>query len=124
VRTSGNGSAAASLAHSPPKASQASAVTGRGPSSDHIAISTAPVSDAGTIAMRWSGGTASTSRVRSMASFSRARLAAARCERPTRAPSSTAGDQPGRLAQGPVEKRGLPGRRLGLGTLMTVSATG
>jgi hypothetical protein len=35
-----------------PKLSQARTSTGRGPSSDHIAISTAPVSEAGMIAMR------------------------------------------------------------------------
>src|ERR1700738_1609702 len=35
-----------------PKDSQASTVTGRAPSSDHSAISTAPVSDPGTIPMR------------------------------------------------------------------------
>src|SRR2546428_767337 len=36
-----------------------------------------------------------------------------RCERPVDAPSSTAGDHPGRLAQGPEEKQGLAGRRFG-----------
>jgi hypothetical protein len=35
-----------------PNDSQASTVTGRGPSRDHSAISTAPVSDAGTMPMR------------------------------------------------------------------------
>jgi hypothetical protein len=35
-----------------PKLSQASIVQGRAPSIDHIAISTAPVSEAGTIPMR------------------------------------------------------------------------
>jgi len=34
------------------------------------------------------------------------------------APASTAGDHPGRLAQGPDEKHGLPGRRFGfMGTV-------
>ena len=36
-----------------------------------------------------------------------------RCERPVSAASSTAGDHPGRLAQGPEEKQGLAGRRFG-----------
>ena len=41
-----------SLTQPSPKDSQASMVTGRGPSSDQSAISTAPVSEAGTIPMR------------------------------------------------------------------------
>jgi hypothetical protein len=41
-----------SLTQPSPNDSQASIVTGRAPSSDHIAISTAPVSDAGTMPMR------------------------------------------------------------------------
>ena len=45
-------SLATSLTQPSPKDSQASIVTGRGPSSDHNAISTAPVSDAGTMPMR------------------------------------------------------------------------
>ena len=45
-------SLSASVTHSAPKASQASTSTERGPSSDHIAISTAPVSDPGTMPMR------------------------------------------------------------------------
>src|SRR5579862_3169889 len=36
-----------------------------------------------------------------------------RCERPLSAPANTAADQPGRLAQGPEEKHGLAGRRVG-----------
>src|SRR5579862_886450 len=36
-----------------------------------------------------------------------------RCERPTKAPESADGVQPGRLAQGPDEKHGLTGRRVG-----------
>jgi hypothetical protein len=43
---------ATSVTQPAPKLSQASIVTGRAPSSDHIAISIAPVSDAGTIASR------------------------------------------------------------------------
>ncbi len=42
----------------------------RAPSIDHIAISTAPVSDAGTIAILKSAGTPSSARVRSIASLS------------------------------------------------------
>jgi hypothetical protein len=38
-----------SLTQPSPKDSQATVVTGRAPSSDHSAISTAPVSDAGTM---------------------------------------------------------------------------
>ena len=41
-----------SLTQPSPKLSQASMVTGRAPKSDHSAISTAPVSDAGTMPMR------------------------------------------------------------------------
>ena len=37
-----------------------------------------------------------------------------RCDRPTSAFFSTAGDQPGRLAQGPEEKLGFAGRNAGL----------
>src|SRR5207302_175911 len=48
-----------------------------------------------------------------MTSASRATPGFERCERPSRAPDSTAGDQPGRLAQGPDEKHGLAGRRVG-----------
>ena len=42
----------ASVTHSLPKASQAATSTGFGPSIVHIAISTAPVSEAGTMPMR------------------------------------------------------------------------
>src|SRR3984893_4303899 len=48
-----------------------------------------------------------------MPSTSRALPGAERCERPSSAADSTAGDQPGRLAQGPEEKHGLAGRRVG-----------
>src|SRR6266567_255512 len=48
-----------------------------------------------------------------MISTSRARPTRERCDRPSSASSSTAGDQPGRLAQGPDEKHGLAGRRVG-----------
>jgi hypothetical protein len=40
-----------------PNDSHATTSTPRGPSSDHSAISTAPVSDAGTMPMRQSAGT-------------------------------------------------------------------
>ena len=42
----------ASVTQPEPKLSQATMSTGRSPSSDHIAISTAPVSEAGTMPMR------------------------------------------------------------------------
>src|SRR5437773_8695730 len=48
-----------------------------------------------------------------MISTSRARPIRERCERPSSASCSTEGDQPGRLAQGPDEKHGLAGRRVG-----------
>src|SRR5437016_5024436 len=48
-----------------------------------------------------------------MTSTSRALPGTERCDRPSSAFDSTAGDQPGRLAQGPEEKHGLAGRRVG-----------
>src|SRR5207302_6695274 len=48
-----------------------------------------------------------------MTSASRATPGFERCERPSSAPDNAAGDQPGRLAQGPEEKHGLAGRRVG-----------
>ena len=63
---------------------------------------------------RWVSGTSRTSRVRSMARLSRALPSAARCERPSEAPRSASSDQPGGLAQGPEEKRGLVGRVAGM----------
>ena len=48
-----------------------------------------------------------------MISASRARPILERCDRPSSAPASTSGDQPGRLAQGPDEKHGLAGTRVG-----------
>ena len=41
-----------SVCQSPPKLSKCTLVTGFGPSSDHMAISTAPVSEAGTMPIR------------------------------------------------------------------------
>src|ERR1700761_3150379 len=55
-------------------------------------------------------------RVRSIASFSLALPGLERWERPTRAPLRTSGVQPGRLAQGPDEKKGRAGRTAGLVT--------
>ena len=53
-------------------------------------------------------------RVKSMTSLSLAFPGLERWERPTSAPSSASGFQPGRLAHGPDEKSGLIGRRAGL----------
>ena len=96
-------------------ASQASTSTPRGPSSDHSAISTAPVSEAGTIA--------SAIAVRQFEQLARAGdrqreprlglgLAVIAAEQRALQPVRT--DQPGRLVQGPDEKRGLLGRTVGL----------
>src|SRR5208282_1781455 len=65
-----------------PKLSQATTSTPRAPRRDHNAISTAPVSDPGVIPIRYSLGTPSTSRVRSIASLSLDLPTFARCERP------------------------------------------
>ena len=86
------------------KLSQTSTSTPRGPSSDHRAISMAPVSDPGTMARRWESGRPSTAAVRPMASPRRTLPAAERWERPTQAAARADVDQPGRLAQGPEEK--------------------
>src|SRR6266851_4651671 len=48
-----------------------------------------------------------------MISTNRASPGRERCDRPSNAPASASGDQPGRLAQGPDEKQGLAGRRVG-----------
>src|SRR4051812_14409140 len=87
--------------------------TGRGPSRVHSAISTAPVSDPGTIPSRQPAGIPSSARERSITSSRRALGPEARWLRASIAPSSAASDQPGRLAQGPEEKFGLWGRRRG-----------
>src|ERR1700743_409596 len=52
-------------------------------------------------------------RVRSIASFSLALPGFERCERPSNAPLNASGVQPGRLAQGPDEKKGRAGRTAG-----------
>ncbi len=103
-----------SVTHSSPKLSQAKMSTGRTPSIDHSTISMAPVSDAGTIAMRKSAGTRSSARERSMASFSFALAGLERCERPTSAPSSACRLQPGRFLVGPGRKRASTGRTPGM----------
>ena len=76
----------------------------RGPSNDQSAISTAPVSEAGVMAIKWLSGIRRISRVPSITASRRALASGARWERPSSAPANTAGDQPGRLAHGPEEK--------------------
>ena len=105
-----------SVAHSSPKLSHANTSTGRAPSMDHIAISMAPVSDAGTMAILKSAGTPSSLRVRSIASLSLALAALDRCDRPTNAPSRARSVQPGRFLVGPDENRASVGRTPGSGT--------
>src|SRR6056297_3596195 len=107
----------ASVTQPAPKLSQAIIVQGRAPSIDHIAISTAPVSEAGTMPMRYSAGTPRIARVSSIAAFSLALPTAARCERPRAASDSLSSEKTGGLAQGPEEKRGLAGRADGLRTV-------
>ena len=79
-------------------------VTGRAPSIVHIAISNAPVSDPGTMPMRWPAGSCSIARIRSIAIGEALLAQPLRCERPRTRVSSLAGVQPGGLAQGPDEK--------------------
>ena len=64
----------------------------------HSAISTAPVSEAGTMPMRWPAGTRSTWRVSSIAWPSRALPSFERCERPS--------DADGELGGGPARRLG------------------
>jgi hypothetical protein len=87
--------------------------TPRAPSNDHMAISIAPVSEPATMPSLQSDGSSRIARERSMTSKSCASPTDERCERPTSAFSRTAGDQPGRFAQGPEEKHGFAGRRVG-----------
>src|SRR4029077_3463551 len=89
---------------------------------DHRAISTAPVSDAGTIAILNSAGTPSIERVRSIASLSLAFPGLERCERPSNAPSSALRLQPGRFLVGPDENRASAGRMPG-GGVHVISST-
>src|SRR5260370_29275519 len=106
---------AASVTHSSPKLSQANTSTGRAPSIDHRAISTAPVSDAGTIAILKSAGTPKMARVRSIASLSFALPGFERCERPSGASSRASRVHPGRFLVGPDENRASAGRMPGGG---------
>ncbi len=92
-----------------PKLSHASMSTPRSPSSDHIAISIAPVSEAGTMPSTYPSGMPRIFLLRSITSASFALPILARCERPSAAPCRASRDQPGRLAQGPDEKQGLLG---------------
>ena len=104
----------ASVTQPSPNDSHAGTVTGRAPSIVHIAISTAPVSDAGTMPMRCVSGTCSTARVSRIASDRRALPIVLRCERPRLSRLRAEGFQPGRLAQGPLEKCGRAGRTFGM----------
>ena len=83
------------------KVSKARTSTGRSPSSDQSAASTAPVSDAGTMARRMSSGIRSRPLLRASTSSSRSRAGGDRCERPVSAAASTSTVQPGRFTQGP-----------------------
>ncbi len=85
------------------KLSQAMTCTGLGPSIDHMAISTAPVSEAGTTPIRKSAGTCRISRVRSIASFNRPLPILERCDRPRGAAARLDNCQPGCLTVGPEE---------------------
>ena len=87
----------------------------RAPSIDHSAISTAPVSEAGTMPSCQSAGMPSRARERLMTSAMRALGSAARWLRPSMAPDNASSEKPGRLAQGPDEKSGLLGRVAGRG---------
>ena len=112
-----------SSAQPAPKLSQASTSTPRAPSSDQSAISTAPVSEAGTTASRQSSGMPSSRRLLSTTAASFSLPGAERWERPTSAPASTAGVHPGRLVQGPEEKLGFAGRTVGFIAARTVWRT-
>src|SRR5579871_5681099 len=58
--------------------------------------------------------------VRSIASLSLALPGLERCDRPSNAPFSASGVQPGRLAQGPDEKKGRAGRTAGIFPVMFI----
>src|SRR5690242_1572665 len=109
-----------SVTQSSPKLSQAKQSTGRGPSKDQSAISTAPVSEAGTMPTRKFEEMPRSDLVRSMASLSLALPGLERCERPSSAPLRASGVQPGRLAQGPDEKKGRAGRTAGIIPVMFI----
>src|SRR4029077_16236863 len=102
-----------SLTQPSPKLSHAKASIPRTPSMPHMAISKAPVSEAGTMAHRYPGGRSNSALVLSIASLRRALPALARCERPRQAVCRFCKDQPGRLAHGPEEKWVLAGRLAG-----------
>src|SRR5579871_472944 len=95
------------------KLSQASTSTPRAPSMDHIAISTAPVSEAGTIPSTYVSGMPRIFLLRSMTSASLFLPILARCDRPSAAFLSASKFHPGRLAQGPEEKQGFLGVKEG-----------
>ena len=82
---------------------------------DQSTISTAPVSDAGTMAILKSAGTPNTVRVRSMASLSLAFPSLERCDRPSKASFNACKFQPGRFLVGPEENRASAGRIAGVG---------
>ena len=88
--------------------------TPRAPSSDHIAISMAPVSEPATMPTRQSAGMPRISRERSMTSTSRAKPTPERCERPTSAESSAVGRpaRPLRAGAGRKTRIGRAPRRL------------
>src|ERR1700692_2826105 len=79
----------------------------------HSAISTAPVSEPGTMPSRQPSGMPSILVEREITSASLALGPFARWLRPKAAPSSAAKENPGRLAQGPDEKFGFCGRATG-----------
>src|SRR5580704_3779942 len=88
---------------------------------DHIAISTAPVSEAGTIPSTYVSGMPRTFLLRSMTSASLFLPSLARCDRPSAAFLSASKFHPGRLAQGPDEKHGFLGVREGfIGYFFTI----
>ena len=93
-------------------------MTDRAPSMDQRAISSAPVSDAGTMPMRYSAGISRISRVSSIARLSFARPPLERWERPMVASVRICKLQPGRFAHGPEEKCGTLGRTAGFATVM------
>src|SRR5579862_8409298 len=58
--------------------------------------------------------------VRSIASLSLILPGLERCDRPSSAPLKASGVQPGRLAQGPDEKKGRAGRTAGIVAVMFI----
>ena len=78
-----------------------------------MAISMAPVSDAGTIPTSLSSGSSNISPVNAMISLNFFLAVVDLCDRPTQASFKTAGVHPGRLAHGPDEKKGTRGKAVG-----------